>query len=133
MCLTYETPQKNNVTRTIKLKRYDSNISSHLRLRSAPGSSRGNNRSNKNEQRQQAFKSAYQSNRIQLWDRCRQTGCIFSFVGLALCIVGIVSLCMGTEFSADPVTVPLVFGGASLAVGLSYLVVYLVTRKQIKD
>ena len=60
-------------------------------------------------------------------------GCIFSFVGLALCIVGIVSLCMGTEFSADPVTVPLVFGGASLAVGLSYLVVYLVTRKQIKD
>ena len=60
-------------------------------------------------------------------------GCIFSFVGLALCIVGIVSLCMGTEFSADPVTVPLVFGGASLALGLSYLVVYLVTRKQIKD
>ena len=58
-------------------------------------------------------------------------GCIFSFVGLALCIVGIVSLCMGTEFSADPVTVPLVFGGASLAVGLSYLVVYLVNRKQI--
>ena len=40
---------------------------------------------------------------------------------------------MGTEFAADPVTVPLVFGGASLAVGLSYLVVYFVTRKQIKD
>lgn len=60
-------------------------------------------------------------------------GCIFSFIGLALCIVGIVSLCMGTEFSADPVTVPLVFGGASLAIGLSYLVVYFVTRKQIKD
>ena len=60
-------------------------------------------------------------------------GCIFSFIGLALCIVGIVSLCMGTEFSADSVTVPLVFGGASLAIGLSYLVVYFVTRKQIKD
>lgn len=60
-------------------------------------------------------------------------GCIFSFIGLALCIVGIVSLCMGTEFSADQVTVPLVFGGASLAIGLSYLVVYFVTRKQIKD
>ena len=52
-------------------------------------------------------------------------GCIFSCIGLALC--------MGTEFSADPVTVPLVFGGASLAIGLSYLVVYFVTRKQIKD
>ena len=60
-------------------------------------------------------------------------GCIFSFIGLALCIVGIVSFSMGTEFSADPVTVPLVFGGASFAIGLSYLVVYLVTRKQIKD
>lgn len=60
-------------------------------------------------------------------------GCIFSFIGLVLCIVGIVSLCLGTEFSADPVTIPLVFGGASLAIGLSYLVVYFVTRKQIKD
>ncbi len=60
-------------------------------------------------------------------------GCIFSFIGFALCIVGIVSLCMGKEFSTDPVTVPLVFGGISLAIGLSYLVVYFVTRKQIKD
>ena len=60
-------------------------------------------------------------------------GCIFTFLGIAFCIVGIVSLCMGTEFAADPVTVPLVFGGALLAVGLSYLVVYFVTRKQIKD
>lgn len=60
-------------------------------------------------------------------------GCIFSFIGLALCIVGFVSLCMGTEFSADSVTVPLVFGGASLAIGLSYLVVYFVTRKQVND
>ena len=60
-------------------------------------------------------------------------GCIFTFLGNAFCIVGIVSLCMGTEFAADPVTVPLVFGGALLAVGLSYLVVYFVTRKQIKD
>lgn len=60
-------------------------------------------------------------------------GCLFAFAGIALIIVGIVSLCCGTEFSADPVTVPLVFGGVSLAVGLSYLVVYFVTRKQIKD
>lgn len=60
-------------------------------------------------------------------------GCMFSFVGLALCIVGIVSLCCGSEFSSDPVTVPLVFGGASLAIGLSYLVVYFVTRKQDED
>lgn len=60
-------------------------------------------------------------------------GCMFTFVGLGLCIVGIVSACMGTEFASDPVTVPLVFGGASLAIGLSYLVVYFVTHKQVKD
>lgn len=60
-------------------------------------------------------------------------GCMFTFVGLGLCIVGIVSACMGTEFASDPVTVPLVFGGASLAIGLSYLVVYFVTRKPVKD
>lgn len=60
-------------------------------------------------------------------------GCMFTFVGLGLCIVGIVSACMGTEFASDPVMVPLVFGGASLAIGLSYLVVYFVTRKQVKD
>lgn len=60
-------------------------------------------------------------------------GCMFTFVGLGLCIVGIVSAYMGTEFASDPVTVPLVFGGASLAIGLSYLVVYFVTRKQVKD
>ena len=57
-------------------------------------------------------------------------GCIFSFIGLALCIIGIVSLCTGSEFSSDPVTVPLIFGGASIAIGLSYLVVYFVTRKE---
>lgn len=60
-------------------------------------------------------------------------GCIFTFIGVALCIVGIVSLCTGTEFSEDAVTVPLLFGGASLAIGLSYLVVFFVTRKQLKD
>ncbi|MDE5924792.1 MAG: hypothetical protein K2G75_05655 [Muribaculaceae bacterium] len=60
-------------------------------------------------------------------------GCIFTFIGIALCIVGIVTFCMGSEFSSDGVSVPLVFGGASLAVGLSYLVVYFMTRKQIKN
>lgn len=60
-------------------------------------------------------------------------GCIFSFIGLALCIVGIVSFYYIGALSEDSFTVPLVFGGASLAIGLSYLVVYFVTRKQIKD
>lgn len=58
-------------------------------------------------------------------------GCIFSFVGLALVIVGIVSWASGTPFGNDSVTVPMVFGGPSLAIGLSYLVVWFVTRKQV--
>ncbi|MCH5318925.1 MAG: hypothetical protein J1E38_04365 [Paramuribaculum sp.] len=60
-------------------------------------------------------------------------GCIFSFIGIVLSLIGIISLCTGTEFSSDPVTVPLIFGGAALAIGLSYLVVYFVTRRQLKD
>lgn len=61
-------------------------------------------------------------------------GCIFTFIGLALCIVGIIAAAVfDYPFGDDPVTVPLVFGGASLAIGLSYLVVFFVTRKQIKD
>lgn len=59
-------------------------------------------------------------------------GCIFSFIGLALCMIGIVSLFTGSEFSSDSVTIPLIFGGASLAIGCSYLVVYFVSRRQIK-
>ena len=63
-------------------------------------------------------------------------GCIFSLVGIAICIIGIIGIIaysMGTEFPADAVTVPLIFGGISLAIGLSYLVVYFVTRKQINE
>lgn len=60
-------------------------------------------------------------------------GCIFTFIGVALFIFGLVSYFMGVGFESDPVTVPMIFGGASLAIGLSYLVVYFVTRKQVKD
>lgn len=58
-------------------------------------------------------------------------GCMYSFIGLGLAIVGTVNLCTGSAFSDDPVTVPYVFGGIALAIGISYLVVYNVTRKQL--
>lgn len=58
-------------------------------------------------------------------------GCIFSLVGLFLCIVGIVNLCNGIDFSAYHVTAPFIFGGASIAIGVSFLIVYFVTRKQV--
>jgi len=58
-------------------------------------------------------------------------GCIFGLLGLTLIIVGFVNFLTGTEFGADPVTVPMVFGSAPLAIGVSYLIVYFVTRKQV--
>lgn len=58
-------------------------------------------------------------------------GCIYSLIGVALAAVGIASLASGTEFSSDPVTVPFMFGGISLALGISYLIVWRVTRNQV--
>ncbi len=59
-------------------------------------------------------------------------GCIFSFVGLALVIIGVLNFNLDhVAFNHDSVTVPLLFGSASLAVGLSYMIVYCVTRKQV--
>lgn len=60
-------------------------------------------------------------------------GCIFGLVGLALIAVGLINFAWGTEFSADPVTCPMLLGGISLAVGVSYIIVYTVTRKGIKE
>ena len=60
-------------------------------------------------------------------------GCIFSLVGLGLVIVAVVGLLNDVPFADDPVSVPLVFGSASLTVGLSYLIVYFVTRRQLKS
>lgn len=57
--------------------------------------------------------------------------CIFSFLGLALCIIGAVSFYMKAHHQL--ISFPLLLGALSLAIGLSYLVVYFVTRKQIKD
>ncbi len=58
-------------------------------------------------------------------------GCIFSLIGILLIAIGLVSFATGTEFGADPVTVPMLFGGASMAIGISYLIVYFVTRGQV--
>ena len=58
-------------------------------------------------------------------------GCMYSLIGVALAIVGIVNLSSGSEFSDDPVTVPFLFGGISLAIGISYLIVYFVTGKEV--
>lgn len=60
-------------------------------------------------------------------------GCIFSLIGIVVCIIGITLLCIESECSYFPVMSLLLIGGALLAVGFSYLIVYFVTRKQIKE
>lgn len=60
-------------------------------------------------------------------------GCMFTFVGFGLCVVGIVSLCLGYKYMPESFNTLLVFGAPILAIGISYLVVYFVTRKQVKD
>lgn len=60
-------------------------------------------------------------------------GCIFSLIGIGFIVTALVSYADGTEFSADPVTLPMLLGSASLAVGASYLIVYFATRKQVTD
>ncbi len=60
-------------------------------------------------------------------------GCMYSLIGVALAIVGIVNLATGSDFSEDTVTVPFIFGGISLAIGISYLIVWKVTRNQVSD
>lgn len=60
-------------------------------------------------------------------------GCIFTLVGVALIIISFVNLANGSTFQDDPTTVPMVFGGLSIAVGLSFLIVYFVTRHQADE
>lgn len=56
-------------------------------------------------------------------------GCIFSLVGIALIIIGIVDDFVGTQFTMFSMAL----GGVSAAIGISYLIVYFVTRKQLAD
>ncbi len=58
-------------------------------------------------------------------------GCIYTLIGVVLVIVGIMYLFSGSEISDDPVTFSFLCGGISLAIGISYLIVYFVTRKQV--
>lgn len=58
-------------------------------------------------------------------------GCIFFFIGIVLIIIG--GMNYSADFIRDDATMPLIFGGCSLAIGISYLIVFLVTRKQIGD
>lgn len=66
----------------------------------------------------------------QLLNRRLLRGCIFTLVGLVLVTMSILSYASGVEFYADPVFMPALFGGISIAIGLSYLIVFFITRNQ---
>lgn len=58
-------------------------------------------------------------------------GCIYSLIGLLFIMVGVIGLCSGKEFTSDPVELPILAGGASLAVGVGYLTVYMASRRHL--
>lgn len=60
-------------------------------------------------------------------------GCMYTLIGLFIVIVGLVNFCTGADFESDPVTIPMLCGTISLGIGISYLVVYFVSRKQQAD
>lgn len=58
-------------------------------------------------------------------------GCIFSLIGIGLAVAGFLSHGDGAEYGDDGVLLPLIMGFACLAIGISYLIVYFVTRSQV--
>lgn len=58
-------------------------------------------------------------------------GCIFSLIGLVFIITGAVNLAMTGPSGNDFFTILIMFGGVLAAIGISYLIVYRKTRKQI--
>lgn len=61
-------------------------------------------------------------------------GCIFFLIGLALVVYCLITAySTGEAIGLDAYTTPLIIGLISIAIGVSYLVVYFVTRGQIKN
>lgn len=60
-------------------------------------------------------------------------GCIFSIMGLGFVILGILSICMKSTpaFAPDVFPVCCLLACPFLAVGIGYLIVYFVSRKQL--
>lgn len=58
-------------------------------------------------------------------------GCIFSFVGVALLVMNILLEYWG--YRGLPIVTAYIVGAVSIAVGVSYLIVYFITRKHARD
>lgn len=60
-------------------------------------------------------------------------GSIFTLCGLGFVIFGLVGLANDFTIRMEPVMIPMICGASCLALGISYLIVYFVTRKQLAD
>lgn len=60
-----------------------------------------------------------------------QRGCQYTLLGIALCVVFLIS--NGMEIDSDMAFLMIFAGAASIAVGISYLIVYLVSGKSSTD
>lgn len=60
-------------------------------------------------------------------------GCIFTLMGAAFVIIGFVNKNMMTDFhmSMDSFTIPCLFGGCFLAIGVALLIAFFVGRKML--
>ena len=56
-------------------------------------------------------------------------GCMFTLVGLALAVLYLV----WPEYDMSSLMAFILFGAISIAVGIAYLIVYFVTRRQVND
>ncbi|MCM1077410.1 MAG: hypothetical protein NC411_08640 [Bacteroides sp.] len=75
-----------------------------------------------------------QKSEREILNRRLLNGCIFTLIGIAMMTVGLTNYAISDcDFSADPVTCPMLLGGVSLAVGISFLIVYFVSRKDLKS
>lgn len=80
----------------------------------------------------ESLKKSRKSAREILYARL-QRGCMYSLIGLILMAVALGNFASGIKFSDEPVGLLMTFGGISIAIGLSYLITYFVTRKQVES
>lgn len=55
-------------------------------------------------------------------------GCMFTFIGVLFIVIALVGLSSDVDFTADPVILPALAGSISLAIGVSYLIVWKVIK-----
>jgi len=73
-----------------------------------------------------------QKSRRDILNRRLLRGCILSLMGVVLCIEPLVEVFTSTDDDGPKLDM-FTLGGVLLAIGISYLIVYFVTRKQVND